>query len=86
MSKDYPKGFNEGYVIAAHLPELAKDLSKIDVPTPRMEGFRDDRRQYVLDQTREQRPAWLRVERSPEQQQDRTQDMDRDREDRDVER
>ncbi len=49
MSDAYTKGFNEGYVIAAHLPEIARYISKIKTVTPRLAGFRDGRRRYVFE-------------------------------------
>ena len=82
MSNPYTKGFNEGYVIAEHLPDLAHDLSKIESASPRMEGFRDGRRQYVLEQTKERPPAWLDAGRDREQ----NPTKDQEREDRDAER
>jgi hypothetical protein len=49
MSDPYIKGFNEGYVIAAHLPELGDGLSKIESASPWAEGFRDGRKHYLLE-------------------------------------
>lgn len=56
MSTDYIKGFNEGYVLTEHAPEVARTLAKVESDAPRMEGFRDGRRQWVLEQTRERSP------------------------------
>ena len=38
MSKDYLKGFNNGYVMAEHVPELAQRLSAVDSSSPIMDG------------------------------------------------
>lgn len=61
MSDDYTRGFNEGYVIAEHLPDMAKSLSKIESASPRMEGFRDGLRQYAVEHLHGFRSAWLDV-------------------------
>jgi hypothetical protein len=86
MSDTYIKGFNEGYVIAEHLPDLAQDLSKVNISSPWIEGFRDGRSQYVFEQTKELRPAWLTVDRDKSQNRDYQQDQTNDREGRDIER
>jgi hypothetical protein len=78
MSNPYIKGFNEGYVMTEHLPDLARDLSKTESAAPRMEGFRDGRRQYVLEQTKDLRPTWLTVGWNRDHQPDQAKDHDRD--------
>ncbi len=59
----YQKGFNEGYIIAKHLPDLSNELAKVEPTTPRIEGFHDGRTQFVLEQTKEHRPAWMNPDR-----------------------
>ncbi len=72
----YQKGFNEGYLIAKHLPELSAKLAKITNETSRIEGFHDGRKQHLLEQSREYRPAWLKGERHKGQ--DKPKDKDRE--------
>ena len=60
---DYQKGFNDGYILTQHEPELSAELSKIETETPRIEGMKDGRKQFALDLTREYRPKWLREDR-----------------------
>lgn len=57
---DYQKGFNEGYIIAKHMPELSNELSKIKSDSPRMEGLRDGREQFSLEKEKLHIPAWLK--------------------------
>ncbi|PZR20506.1 MAG: hypothetical protein DI539_10670 [Flavobacterium psychrophilum] len=60
---DYQRGFNDGYILTQHKPELAAEISKIETETPRIEGMKDGRKQYALDLTREHRPKWMREDR-----------------------
>ena len=60
---DYLKGFNEGYTIARHMPDLATQLSDVNIDTERGSGFQDGRKQYMAEQTRAKLPAWLKGER-----------------------
>jgi len=57
---DYQKGFNEGYIIAQHMPELSNELAKVKSESPRMEGFRDGHQQFALEKVKDYRPAWIR--------------------------
>ncbi len=50
---DYTKGFNEGYLIAKHLPELGDQLSEIKSETPRIDGFKDGRVEFFQEKIRE---------------------------------
>ena len=64
MESDYARGFNDGYIITERLPELAKQLSHPSLESPWFEGFRDGRTQYVREQAKEMRPAWLDGDRN----------------------
>ncbi len=55
----YQKGFNEGYLIAGYLPDLAIAISRIANQTPNLEGFRDGQKQFILEQSKEQLP-WMK--------------------------
>jgi len=57
---DYIKGFNEGFMISENLPELAKQLSTATGDSERLQGMRDGRKQYLIDQVKSLRPSWLR--------------------------
>jgi hypothetical protein len=54
----YQKGFNEGYLISKHEPELAEKLSSVKSDHPRMEGFRDGRTEQTKE--KERYPEWLK--------------------------
>jgi hypothetical protein len=45
----YQQGFNEGYVLAQYVPEIADFFAEIDSAEPRLEGLRDGREEYVLE-------------------------------------
>lgn len=47
----YQQGFNDGYLIAEHMPELSENLSSVKNDTPRITGMQDGRRQFVLERT-----------------------------------
>ena len=68
---NYQKGFNEGYLVTKHWPEMSDTIAQVKNLTPRLDGFRDGRRQYVLDLTKANRPNWMQRNnnRSPEREQ-----------------
>jgi hypothetical protein len=47
--QQYLKGFNDGYLIAEHMPQVVKALADIKEKTPHVEGFLDGAKQYFLD-------------------------------------
>ena len=61
-ARSYTKGFNEGYTIAQHLPDLADELAKAVGDTPRGMGFVHGRDQFLVEKERDRdrRPDWLR--------------------------
>lgn len=64
VEPEYLKGFNEGYTIAQHHPDLAEKLASIDSDFIRLVGFKDGRNQYQREQERERLPSWLKGTRS----------------------
>lgn len=67
VEPEYLKGFNEGYTISQHHPDLAEKLASIDSDFIRLVGFKDGRNQYQREQERERLPSWLKAgpDRSP---------------------
>ncbi|MGK4567327.1 hypothetical protein [Flavobacterium sp. 3HN19-14] len=59
METLYLKGFNEGYLVALHHPALAEKLSGIRSQLPRIEGFKDGHRQFLLEKLRDLQPHWM---------------------------
>lgn len=45
--QQYITGFNEGYRLAEHLPDVARLLGDTEGDSPRMLGIRDGRQQYI---------------------------------------
>jgi len=62
---NYIKGFNEGYVITQHMPELADIVAHVKNETLRLEGFRDGRKQFVLEQVRNYTPPQQKQNQQP---------------------
>lgn len=61
---EYVEGFNQGYLIAKHLPELAGTLATVESQSSRMEGFRDGRKEYVLETLRSKTAEWQKADLS----------------------
>ncbi|GAB3732253.1 hypothetical protein [Spirosoma lituiforme] len=64
VESEYVKGFNEGYTISQHKPELAERLAGIDSDFIRLVGFKAGREQFQKEQLRERLPDWLKGDRS----------------------
>ncbi|WP_375444413.1 hypothetical protein [uncultured Fibrella sp.] len=80
IEPDYVKGFNEGYTIAKHMPELAERLANIDSDFVRLAGFKAGREQHQAEMTRERLPAWLTGDRPQKGDINPSKGKDRDRE------
>lgn len=80
VDPDYLKGFNEGYIIKQHLPDLADKLADSVGDSTRSQGFKDGKDQVVLERERERYPKWLRSDRlsSHEDRDLRSRDKDKD--------
>lgn len=59
IDSNYQKGFNEGYLVTKHWPEMSDSIVAVKNATPRLNGFRDGQRQYLLDFTKANRPKWM---------------------------
>jgi len=57
---DYIKGFNEGYLMAKHEPELLEKLPPDLGKSERSSGFKAGKEQYFLEKAKEHQPAWMR--------------------------
>ncbi len=60
---EFVRGFNEGYLMAQHMPELAEKLAKLDSDFIRLVGFKEGREQYKSEQTKTRLPEWLTGDR-----------------------
>lgn len=60
FNPDYLKGFNEGYTVAKHSPELSERLSNVPLPGERGIGFQEGRAQFISERARERMPSWLK--------------------------
>lgn len=57
---DFIKGFNDGYLMAKHLPDLSKELSKSLSDTEQSKGFQSGIRQVFLEKIKAFEPAWMK--------------------------
>ena len=57
---EFVKGFNEGYTLAKHLPNLAEQLNAVTDESQRGSGFQAGQRQLFVERQQERYPAWLR--------------------------
>lgn len=63
IHEQYISGFNQGYLLARHLPELAEKLTKIEGKSDRVLGMKEGIEQYVLEQSKDRTPDWLKKDR-----------------------
>lgn len=66
VSADYLNGFNEGYTLAEHMPDVAEKVSKALGDGDRAKGFQDGRGQLLLEKTQEKLAQKTAVKDSPE--------------------
>ncbi|MBE7172471.1 MAG: hypothetical protein INR73_17935 [Williamsia sp.] len=88
VDPEYLKGFNEGYIIKQHMPDLADKLASSVGDSLRSQGFKDGRNEVLRERERERYPKWLRSDRlsSLEDKELRSKDRDKDKEDIEPER
>ena len=60
---DYLKGFNEGYMISKHLPDLAGKLPSALGENERGKGFLDGKQQFLAEKNKDRTPSWLKNDR-----------------------
>ena len=49
VDPDYLRGFNEGYLLGQHNPELAQTLASIDSDFMRLVGFKEGLEQFHVE-------------------------------------
>ncbi len=75
------KGFNDGYLLAVHEPELAEKLAKIEAVSPWLVGMQQGRIQYVNEQIKTKLPSFLKESRTSI----KKSDMNKNKTDRGIE-
>ena len=77
ISPEYLKRFNDGYLIAKHMPELAKQIK--DAAKELGDGFKDGIEQFEKEAQVSQ-PPWLKKDRlsSLDKNQDREMDLEKE--------
>lgn len=82
LTPEYLKSFNDGYLIAKHMPELSEKLAGIKGHSPSLTGLKDGRDQFIHEFEKDQYPAWLRADRLKPK--DKTQDKDKEKDGPDL--
>jgi hypothetical protein len=59
----YVQGFNQGYYLARHMPDLADKLTSIKGESLHIEGLKHGIEQYNLEQAKDRTPDWLKADR-----------------------
>lgn len=80
---DYLKGFNEGYLISKHLPDLAEKLSSAIIDSSYGKGFKGGQEQYLNEEKEERRPSWMKARTIPDP--ETSSDRSREKEKNDLE-
>lgn len=59
-SPEYVAAFNDGYLIATHLPDLSIELTKSLTNSDKSKGLSDGVRQHFNEKTKDLEPEWLK--------------------------
>lgn len=51
-SAQYCKGFNEGYLLTKHLPNIADQVVKAQGSSERLQGFKAGRTEFIIEQAK----------------------------------
>ena len=76
--KEYQKGFNEGYLLAKHTPDLADKLLSASGESIQINALKKGIEEYKLEKTREHNPAWLKKGRLSELKDNSSKDKSKD--------
>lgn len=57
---DFVKGFNEGYILTEHMPEIASKIADAVKGSEHGDGFNGGRDQYLHELAIERTPTWLK--------------------------
>lgn len=60
LSPDYIKGFNDGYFIGKHEPELASQLQAVESTSDRVQGFKAGVLEITKEKNKAFYPSWLK--------------------------
>lgn len=75
---EYLKGFNEGYTLSKHLPDLAEKIIPSIGNSLRGTGFAQGRQEYLLELRREKYPAWRKNSQINRTDEPQVRDMDKE--------
>lgn len=76
---DFIKGFNDGYIVTKHLPDLSEKLAAIESDAPRIDGFKEGRKQFVIDKAKDMREHWKNEDKGHSRPPNKSKDKDIDR-------
>jgi hypothetical protein len=76
---EYLKGFNYGYMVAEHIPELAHQLRDSVGTSDRFEGLRDGIAQFDKEKELDRKPDWLKKSTRQSKDKSRNRESEKDR-------
>ncbi len=76
VDPSFQKGFNNGYYMSEHEPDLARQISQIENATAHLDGFKAGRIEYFKEQIKDFDKSW--VQEFSVNEQDITQNKDKD--------
>lgn len=84
-SPEYIKGFNQGYLLARHTPELIEKLPADLGNSERSLGLKEGKEQYEAEKEKERTPAWMKKDAFSDLDKDNKDDKTKDKDDLDRE-
>ncbi len=57
---EFVKGFNEGYIMAQFMPDIASKIAEAVKGSERGNGFEGGQKQYQHEKAMERKPSWLK--------------------------
>ena len=85
-SPEFVKGFNEGYLLAEALPDLASDLIKAVGDSDRSKGFKSGYDQYELEHHKDFQISWMKSNDLGDRDIEADKERDLDKDDYDMDR
>ena len=80
VTPDFLRGFNDGYYIGKHDPQIADTLSAMDLKTDRMSGIKAGLSEAAKEKKLSLLPKWMEDHQKPKEEKSDKKDIDLDRE------
>lgn len=63
VDAEYLRGFNDGYLLAKHQPDISKAIDSLKGNAERIQGIKDGMQEYSKELLAEKKPDWLKKDR-----------------------